>query len=362
MAPHKIVHSSRLFLMALLVPLFFHSCTSDTNNSIGEARPASITTATAEYRDLSHTFRASSEVVPYQRIYVASQVSGLVNEVHFEEGDRVQKGDVMARIDTRLQQNELRRAEVTLDEARDQYERSRRLFEREAISEAEYLSDRRNYELARNDVERLELLIDYGRITAPGDAVVTSRLVENGNSVSENERLFEIADLNNLVIRPGVSEMDLKGLETGQSVNIMLDVYPGHEFDGRIRRIYPDIDAESRLFTVEVQLLREDGDPVVRPGYLARIPFVTDHQESSLVVPTEAVVDRNGEDVVFVLDEGEEIVHLQTVDVGIRRDGYAQILSGLEEGDVVAAANIDALEDELPVRVVGTFRRHGFRQ
>ncbi len=353
--------TARLSTLILAIALLTTSCGSETNGN-GESEPASITTADAEYRDLSHAFRTSAEVVPYQRIYVASQISGLVREVHFEEGDRVREGDLMAKIDTRLQQSELRNAQITLAEAKTNFERSRQLFDREAISEAEFLADKRDFELAESEVERLKLLIDYGSITAPIDAIVTSREVEIGNSVSENQQLFEIVDMDNLVIRPGVSEMDLGGLETGQVLDVELDVYPDHVFEGSIRRIFPDIDPQSRLFTVEVLLDRQPGDPVVRPGYLARIPFVTDHQEPALTIPTEALTDRNGETFVFVLDPEEQRVRMQAVETGIRRDGWVQILSGLQEGDEVAAANIDALEDHARVSVVGTFRRYGFRE
>ncbi len=347
--------------LAVVFILAISSCTSEEPAN-QEEQAVSVTTSEAIYRDLSHTFRTSSTVVPYQRVFVASQISGLVEEVHFEEGDVVQQGDLMAKIDTRLQQTDLRKARVALDEAERNYQRSAQLFDREAISEADYLNDRSTYELAQSEVEQLELLIEYGRIKAPVDAVVTSRDVEIGNSVSENEQLFQIADLNNLVVRPGVSEMDLTGLETGQTLEVTLDVYPGETFEGRIRRIFPESDAESRLFTVEVQLDQEAAGRVIRPGYLARIRFVTDRQEQSLAVPTEALAERNGETVVFVLNEQNDTVAMNHVEIGIRRDGHAQILSGLDDEDTVAAANLDALEDGTRVRVVGRFRRSGFRE
>ena len=353
--------SYRPFYTFTALLLFLVACQSQNNDTEESVSRTSITTATAEYRDLSHRFQTSAEVVPYQRIYVASRISGLVEEVHFEEGDAVNKGDLMARIDTRLDQNELERAKISLEESRAQFERTEELFRNNAVSQAEYLADKHQFQLAESEVRRLELLIDYGSIRAPKDALVTARNVEIGNSVSENQPLFEVIDAENLVIRPGVSEMYLQGLEVGQTVDVTMDAHGDYLFTSKIRRIFPDADADSRLFLVELELEPEPDDPPVRPGYLARLTFVTDAHEPLITVPNEAVRPYNDEMIVFRYDSDNEVVNQQSVEVGIQRDGRAQILSGLQEDDEVAASNIDALEDQTPVQVVGTFRRTGFR-
>ncbi len=321
----------------------------------------SVTAAEIETRDLSDSFSISSEVVAYKRAYVASRISGLVEEVHFEEGQAVYLGDILAQIDVRLQQSQLRELRAVLEEARDIRERNEVLYERDAISRAELLSSRRNLEQAESNVERLELEIEYGTVRAPISGMITSRLVEVGNNVSVNERMFTVTDMDLLVIRPGVSELNLAGLEEGQSVDIHLDVYPDRSFEGSIRRIFPGADAVTRLFTVEIELHQQEDKPVVRPGYLARVRFSTDERREVLTVPSEAVAERDGEKVLFVLNEDEDIATMVPVVIGVQRDGYAEVRDGIEAGRKVAAANLDALEDGTEVRVVGTFRRYGFR-
>lgn len=346
-----------LLFMILILPL---ACTDEESTNDTES-VISVTVAEAETRDLSEAFTVSSEVISYKRVYIASRLSGLIDEVHFEEGDYVQRGDVMAQLDVRQQEVELNRAIATLNEARDVFERTRALFETDAVSRAEFLTARRGLEVAQSDVELLELLIEYGEIRAPMNAVVTARLVEVGNNVSENERMFTIADPDFLVIRPGVSELNLAGLDEGQSVEIHLDVYPDQIFSGTIRRIFPNIDPATRLFTVEVELNQEGEMPIVRPGYLARVRFAADERRGVISVPSESVVHLDDTSYLFVLNEDENRVTQTEVEVGVQRDGYAEILSGIEEGTKVAAANLDALNDGSLVRVVGTFRRHGFR-
>jgi len=146
--------------------LFIASCTE--TNETSETTPAtSVTIAQAQLRDLSDAFTVSSEVTVYRRSYVASRLSGLVEEVLFEEGEHVNKGEVLARLDVRQQQTELKSALAAMEEARDVFERNQSLYESNAISRAEYLTTQRNFEQTASEVEQLELQIEFGEIKAP---------------------------------------------------------------------------------------------------------------------------------------------------------------------------------------------------
>lgn len=348
-------------VLLLIFCLSALSCDGESNRTAGSASATSITIAEVETRDLSDAFTISSEVIAYKRSYVASRTSGLIEHVYKEEGQAVNRGDLLASIDIRQQQTDFRRAKAALSEAEDVLERTEILYERDAAPRAELLTARRNVEQAESDLERLQLEIEFGEIRAPIDGVITSRLVEPGNNVSVNERMFTVADLDLLVVRPGISELNLSGLEEGQHVDLHLDVYSDRSFSGSVRRIFPSVDAESRLFTVEVEIHQEEDHPVIRPGYLARVRFAPDDRRNVISVPSEAVAERDGQTYLFVLNDEENEVTQTAITVGVQRDGYVEIRDGIQPGAKVAAANLDALDDAAAVRVVGTFRRHGFR-
>ncbi len=351
------------YLLLFSVALLFATGCSDSDTNSDESESAtSITTATAQTRDLSETFSVSGEVMTYRRSYVASRIEGLVFDVRFEEGDDLSQGDIMARIDVRQQQAELRRAEAIRTEAETHLQRTRQLVEAGSDAQAELQRAERDFEQADSEVERLRLSVEFGDIKSPMNGVVTSRLVEIGNNVAQNERLFTVEDTDLLVVRPGVSELNLAGIEAGDEVEITLDVYPDRTFAGHIRRIFPTSDSQTRLFTVEVELHQSEDKPVVRPGYLARVQFAADRREEVIAVPSEAIEERDGNTYVFVLNDDEDRVRMTEVETGARRDGFAEILSGIEAGTKVAAANLDVLEDDSLVRVAGTFRRFGFRE
>lgn len=349
------------FLLLSLFSLSLLTACSDQSETSTSQPAIAVTIAEAEIRDLSDEFRVASEVVAYRRIYIASRVAALVEEVHAEEGDFVREGTLLAKLDVRQQQTDLARTTVLLEESRDLYERTRRLYEQQLVAETEYLTARRLVEQRKAELERLRLAVEFGTVAAPMNGVITARLVEAGNAVSVNERMFTLADMGLLVVRPAVSEMNLTGISEGQRVTITLDIYPGEEFTGRVRRIFPSADPLTRLFTVEVELLLDDSGLTVRPGFIARTRFTLDERREVITVPSETLFREGDQASLFILNEESNRVRKQSVEIGVQRDGFVEIIEGVLVGERVAAANLESLSEGSAVRVVGTLRRTGFR-
>ncbi len=344
-----------IFLLVLLVWTSCDSGAVDEEDTAG----VPIAYAEAEIRDLSGRRTITAPVMAYTRVYITAQTSGRIEEVHFEEGDEVRAGDLLARMDTRRQEAQLRKARANLREAERQYRRSSQLFDDQVIPEAEYDAIARQLEEAEAEAGLWEVEVELGRAYAPVDAVVTDRLIEVGTTVSENERLFTIEDHDLLVVRPGLSENDVIHLEKGREVALRFDIYPDEDFRGTIRRIFPAADSITRLFTVEVEIDQESAPQKIAPGYLARLDFVTEQRDQVVAIPPESILHEEEEAFVFVISDHE--VSKRQVETGIRRDGWVEVLAGLESGEKVAAANLENLQDGVEVEVQGRFRRHGFR-
>ncbi|MGK7294788.1 MAG: efflux RND transporter periplasmic adaptor subunit, partial [Candidatus Wenzhouxiangella sp. M2_3B_020] len=159
-------------------------------------------------------------------------------------------------------------------------------------------------------------------------------------------------DLDDLVVRVGVSELDLKELERGDRVPVLIDALEDEPpLDGRVRRIFPAAEQQSRLITVEISLpgAYERG---IRPGDLARADLLVDHRPEVLAVPAGAVGvgDRS---YVMVIDGNDELVR-RAVDTGVIRGQWREITGGIQPGDRIVSSNpIDLAEGDL-VRVVDT--------
>ena len=342
--------------------LLIASCNSSSESASEGQRPQSVLTSTAQARNLSDIRTISAPVVAYLRVYITARTSGQVMDVNFEEGDLVKKGQVLARLDTRRQQAQLRNAEANLKEARLNFDRQKTLFEQDVITPAEFENAQVALERAEAEKELWRVEVEIGVITTPIDAVVAAKLVEPGTTANANDRLFTIEDHNLLVIRPALSELDVANLEKGQELELYFDVFGDKPYSGKIRRIFPSADGITRLFTVEVEIDQTSLDQPIKPGYLARARFVVEDRRNVISVPKEAVVEKNGQQVVFVLSDDKESISRREVTTGAERDGWMEIISGLEEGKEVAAGNIANLSEDRPVRVTGNFRRYGFRE
>jgi membrane fusion protein, multidrug efflux system len=158
--------------------------------------------------------------------------------------------------------------------------------------------------------------------------VVTEKRVEAGDLVGSQTRLFTLADVSTLVVRVGVSELDVvRGV--GDPVTIMLDAFPGRTFQGSVRRVFPAADPGTRLVPVEVALegSRRRGRP---PGFLARVTFAVGAHHDVLLVPAAAIWSAGGAQSVFVLENGTAV--RRTVTTGLTSEGGSRSWPGWPRG------------------------------
>jgi len=342
-------------IAAVVVSALLFGCGGPNDQDPGKAeteRGTPVAAMTLAERDLSRRVRVSAPVEARQTIRLASRSEGTLMAVHVEEGDAVSSGELLAELDMSEQRAELRRAEAETERARLGYERLRELLERDNISEAEYQRARAELRIAESERELWQTRVDFGRVSAPVDAVVTGRLVEPGEAVDARDTLFELAVLDELIIEPGLSELDVVELEPGRALPVRLDAMPGVAFEGHLRRIFPAADPQSRLVTVEVALPADAAGRGVRPGFLARLEFEVNRQDDVLALPAEIVGsdDERGGRYVYVIEDGR-LVHRE-VDTGLGQDGWIEITGGVEPGETVLASNPIDMRDGQRVRIV----------
>jgi RND family efflux transporter MFP subunit len=305
-----------------------------------------------ERRTLERSVLVAGTVEPLRSIQLAARTDGVVAEVAVEAGDRVRAGQLLARIDVSEQQAELNRAEATLREARANFERLDALRDRSFVDAASVLSARAALEVAQSEVELWRTRVEFGRIEASIDGYVIQRLIEPGAAVGRLAPAFELADLDQLVLRVGVSELDAAGIAAGSAVAVSVDALADAEVQARVRRVFPTADASSRLVTVELALPGAHVDHGIRPGYLARARFTVDSRSEVLAVPA-AAVGLGEQPYVMVIDAEQRLVRRE-VATGVVRGEWREVSGGLQPGDrVVATSPLDLAEGER-VRVVET--------
>ena len=340
-------------LVACLLILLSAACSRETppaNPDRDRGTPVAAMTLTE--RDLSRRVTVSAPVQPRVHIRLASRAGGRVNAVYKEEGDAVESGELLAELDMSEQRAELRRARAEEERARTHYERMEALRQRENVSLSEFQSARAELRVAESERELWQTRVSFGRIEAPRQAVVTQRLIEPGEAVQEQDVLFELSDLGQLVVQPGLSELDVVHLTPGQTLPVRLDALPGLELEGSVSRIFPSADPASRLVTIEVALPENAARRGVKPGFLARLAFEVNRQEDVLALPSSIVGsdDERGGRYVYVIKD--DVLEHRPVTTGVTQDGWTEITDGVERGETVLASNPIDMRDGQKVYIV----------
>jgi len=258
-----------------------------------EVAPASHQTITANYSGTA-TLEAVGDA------QVVAKTTGIVLKLFVEEGTHVQKGQLLAELDSDTARNKLAQASATLKKAQAAYDKADKGFALKITPKADYDSTKYDLEAQKAIVDGAQLDLSYTRIVAPISGVIAKRSVKLGNLVQLNQALFQIVDLDPLEAVLNVPERDLDTLKAGQPVRMRVDALGGKPFDGSIARIAPVVDAASGTFRVTCAF--RDTTSTLKPGMFGRVEVTYDQRHDALVVPRNAIVEEDGVSSVFVIE------------------------------------------------------------
>jgi RND family efflux transporter MFP subunit len=308
----------------------------------------------------SAVLTASGYVVARRKAAVASKGTGRLVRLDVEEGDKVKKGQVIARLENadvaaalaRARENR-RLAQADLKDAKVSLERQRVLLREGVVAQAEYDAAEARYkrvvaaiEVARYAVQEAEVAVDNTRIIAPFDGTVLKKNADVGEIVaplagaaSSKAAVVTIADMSSLEVDADVSEANITRVSPGQACEIRLDAYPAQSYRGYVHKIVPTADRAKA--TVMVKIKFRSYDHRVLPEMSAKVTFFKvgmDDEAATkpvLTVPASAVASRDGGPVVYQVEENRAVE--QPVVVGQKLGRLIEISEGLEKGDKIIA-------------------------
>ncbi len=303
----------------------------------------------------------AANVEPEETAAVVSKVPGrTVLRVYVNEGDAVKRGHKLAEVDDSLLRQQIAQAEAALGKARtyaatigSDFKRIKALFEENVVSrqqyermDGEFKIAGRQMEEARAALNQLRIMLGYHTLEAPVDGVVLARNVDPGDTVSQSPA-FIISRQENVTVSGGVPERFYPSVRRGQKVSVALDAFPGESFEGAVARIAPVLDPATRTGKVEV-LLPSGGR--IRPGMFARVAIRLG-ERNGVALPLEAVgrLSGSGESMCFVVSS--DVALLRKIVTGAEKDGYVEIVGGLDEGEEVVATRSERVRDGVRVKV-----------
>lgn len=311
-----------------------------------------LAVAPVAYREVEQTYTVEGVVEATRQSTVSAQISGRIKEVNFDVGSRVNKGQVILRIDERETAQALAgsnaqvlQAQATLQNAKANYERSRQLFEQKFISQAALDKAQADYQVARAQAAASEasagqasLEHGYTAVVAPYGGVVAARLVEVGEMVSPGKPLMVGFDPSEMRVVVSVPQYKLQ--EIGEHPKVMVEVPSLNRWIKAASVIVQPL-ADARTHSTQVRVYLPPNEPGVYPGMFVRANFVVG-EANKLVIPASAVLHRSEVVAVYVVDD-KGGVRLRQVRLGeSTADGSVEVLSGLNPGEKVALDPVKA--------------------
>lgn len=296
---------------------------------------------------------ASRKIVPQTQVYsttvlanvtnnIASQSAGRIRKVNVEIGDFVSAGQVLAEMD----KAQLEQAYLRLKNQEVELARIKGLYEEGGVSQSDYEAAVLGYDVSKTAYDNLE---ENTVLRSPVSGVVTARNYDSGDMYAMQSPIFTVQQITPVKVLVAVSESDYTKVSRGDKVTLEADALPGKSFTGTVIRLYPTMDAATHTFNVEVQFRNERRE--LRPGMFARAT-VNFGDNNSIVVPDASVIKQqgSGQRSVFVLGK-DNTVSIKVVTLGRHFGAEFEILSGLEEGDLVVCKGQSSLKNGQKVEV-----------
>ncbi|NDW18463.1 efflux RND transporter periplasmic adaptor subunit [Dysgonomonas sp. 216] len=333
-----------------------------------------LTTEKVKRGNLTTTVTATGTVEPITLVEIGTQVSGVISKIYVDYNSDVTAGQVIAELDKRMLDSELRTAQASLQskqvELQQQirnYNRNKELWEKQAISKADWEDVQTAYETAKLAVTSSEAAVfkantnlGYATIYSTIDGVVVSRAVEEGQTVAASfstPTLFTIAnDLTKMRVIANVDEADIGQVIEGQRVTFNVDAYPNDEFEGKVVQVRLEATTTSNVVTYEVVIDAPNPDLKLKPGLTANVSIYTLEENNVLMIPTKAMRFNPDPEIIAQVGDGDiEIQNNSNVGQGKKTvwvkngnnlsqkeisigtsDGInIQILTGLSDGEEV---------------------------
>ncbi len=296
----------------------------------GGPPPAVVTDTRVRRRLWAERIEAVGDLRAVQDVAVAPEVPGKVVEISFSSGARVQKGDVLVRLDADDDRAQLKSLRADLHLAQLENERMTKLRGTPAFSQA--LLDRTQSQMAslQAQAERQEVLLQRKVLRAPFDGVLGIRRVSLGDFVAPGQAIVRLQTLDPIYVDFTVPERHRGSVATGQPLELTVAAWPDRTFTGEVIVVSPDVDVKSRTLTLRGRLGNADGR--LQPGMFATVHLILGGKQPVLTLPRTAIsFFAYGESVFRIEQSGDQLtVHRQPVKVGRTRGEEVEILSGLE--------------------------------
>jgi len=302
----------------------------------------------------------------WNKINLTPDIGGKIARIHVEEGDRVEKGQLLAELDTRAVRLQLDQAQAALavaeanyNDAQKNMERMERLKKEDAASDQQYEKVKLAYEAADAQLKQARAAVNLARYSldvslmkAPFSGVVASKNAEVGDVInpmmggfSPTSGVLTLMDFSRVKIEIDATQQDVARIKKGQSAQLKVTALPNRIFQGRVSMVNITADPVSKKFRVEVNV--DNPDLALRPNTFGEVSLEVSTHEHALVIPQKAVLENK---YVFRVKDDNTVERVE-LSLGLQNSDRIEVINGLKEGDLVVVEGNFGLEDGTQIEI-----------
>lgn len=300
-----------------------------------------------------HYVELPGDVETKQNITIYPEFSGILRSVNVNEGDKVQKGQVLARIDDGGLASQLAQLETQAALAKTTFERQQRLWEQNIGSEIQFLEAKTNYEAVQNSVNQVRSQLSKTVVRAPFSGVIDEIFSEQGEVVSPGQsQLFRLINLSDMYISAAVPESYLGSIRKGTEVMVEIAA-TGTSFISTVRQVGNFVNPNNRTF--EIQVAVPSNNDQIKPNLIATVKLNDYTSEEAVIIPENVILKNSaGESVAYVLKKETDstgVAERRILETGRSYDNAVEVLSGLQSGELLITSGARGIQEGEQVKI-----------
>ncbi len=338
----RLLTTGCLMLLCLALPA--------TGKPAAAAEPPGVIVSSARMVQFADPIEAIGTLAASESVALTATVTETVNAIHFDDGDRVQAGQVLVEMTSREEHAQLEEARATVNEAERQYQRIRSL-EAEGTAAKAVLDERqREWQTAIARLEAIESRLADRLIKAPFDGVIGLRDLSIGALVQPGDLITTLDDDSVMKLEFPVPETFLAAIQPGLQVVALSRAYPEQSFSGTVKSVDSRIDPVTRA--VRIRAILPNPDRLLKPGMLMQVVLLN-NPRTALVIPEEALMPQGNRQYVFVVNrDADNAVEKREITLGARRPGEVEVIAGLAAGEDVITHGTQKARAGQPVTIL----------
>mgnify|MGYP003503270373 FL=1 len=315
-------------------------------------KSALVTTAIVNDTIFTHYIDIQGNVDTKQNLIIYPEYSGVLSQVYVKSGQKVNKGQILARIDDGGLSNQLAQMETQATLAKTTFERQKNLWDKKIGSEIQYLQAKTNYEAQMKAVAQMRAQLGKTIVKAPFSGVIDEVITEKGQVVGPGQQLMRIVNLSDMYVSANVPESFIGKIKNGAIVDVEVKS-TGKIYKGKVRQIGNYINPNNRNFSIEVAV--PNSDNLLRPNQVAVLK-IEDYKKPNAILVPESIVTENavGEKIIYTVDtSGKEPKAIKkTIVVGLTSGANIEVKSGLNKGEQIIIEGARSVQNGDVVEII----------